>query len=144
MRLVDAGTGDEVPVGCRRGAGVRVRVVMSRSGPQSFDTMRVLLTADLVRRVLEQLHGLQVFVTLPGLDQRDQATRRHLDSQFSRLWIATPEPETTAPTRAVKVSVSEAGPPPTSPRVRAYPSDRSSCHHGRWRPRLIHSLSGSP
>jgi hypothetical protein len=109
VRLVDAGTGDEVAVGCRRGVGVRVRVVMSRSGPQSLDTMRVLLTADLVRRVLEQLHGLQVFVTLPGLDQCDHATRRHLDSHFSRLWIATPEPETMAPTRAVEVSVSGAG-----------------------------------
>jgi hypothetical protein len=86
VRLVDAGTGDEVAVGCRSGAGVRVRVVMSGSGPQSLDTVRVLLTGDLVRRVWG-VARVQVFITVPGLDRCDPDTRRHLDSQLSRFWV---------------------------------------------------------
>jgi hypothetical protein len=103
MRLVDSHTGNAARVGDR--SGLVVRVVAS-SSPESLTTVRVLLTADLVRRVLEELHGIQVFVTMAA---PDGATPQVLTDQLGRFWIATPTPDTAAPTRAAEIYVTDGG-----------------------------------
>ncbi|QRP42933.1 hypothetical protein [Amycolatopsis sp. FDAARGOS 1241] len=107
MQLVDAPTGRAVVIGRRSGGVVRVRAVVS-GRPDSLDTARVLLTGDLLRRVLEELHGMQVFVTLAGLDRADPDMSAALARQLGRFWIAAPTPDDAAPARALEICVTGA------------------------------------
>jgi hypothetical protein len=93
LQLNDSRTGTDVTVR-RSAAAIRIAVTgPPHDHPAGLSELRVCLTADLIRRILEDLHGVQVFVavardypsgTLPS--PTDDTLHRDLEE----LWIQPP------------------------------------------------------
>lgn len=92
LRLTDSRTGGEVvfdrPVGGFVSIEVRVRSVERTSPIQ----LRALILADVLRRILEDLHGLQVVTSIRSVTDSAGETGEWRDV-LSKLWIPVPPPD---------------------------------------------------
>ncbi|MBN9743291.1 hypothetical protein DMP23_19645 [Amycolatopsis sp. A1MSW2902] len=81
--------GDPVVFG--RPPGATVRMCVPAPDPAAPATLRAAVAADVVRRILEDRYGLQVFTTVvrPGVDAPSRE-RAVLDRVFRALWIPGP------------------------------------------------------
>lgn len=85
LTVTDDRTGVAVPVRARPSRLVRLTVVLpSGEHGMSWHAVRVLLVADLARRVLEGLHGSQVRTTVVG----SAAALASAAERLRELWIA--------------------------------------------------------
>lgn len=87
LAVDDAGTGRRVRVADGRPRMTRLCVPLrGEGGTLTGDELRALVTADLVRRVLEELHERQVMLAVAGSDIDRVALRR----QINPLWVQEP------------------------------------------------------
>jgi hypothetical protein len=80
---------------------------VARGGLDSLDTLRIVLTADLLRRVLEELHGLQAAFTLADPGCRDRDSGRAFARRLGRFWITTPSLDDAVPVGVPLIFVSD-------------------------------------
>lgn len=85
LRLVDALTGTTVPFERPRGSALWLCV--DPGFPVSPQALRTVVVADVLRRVLEELHDLQVLVTLI---QPADGGGRDLRAELDALWVRPP------------------------------------------------------
>lgn len=100
LRLFDACARRKVPFDPPRGSILRMWVSGSRL--QSPLGLRTLVMADVARRVLEELHAVQVFVTLVGVPH---AESREVARALSALWIPAAPMVESAPEAPVHLVV---------------------------------------
>jgi cysteinyl-tRNA synthetase len=112
LRLVDSNTDRTIRFERPRGAMVRMCVGGPPAGrATSPDDLRAALVADIVRRVLEDLHDYQVFLTVvcPPSDPADthDPGERDLNTNLGAVWIPPPADITeSAPEQQVHLVVS--------------------------------------
>lgn len=87
LTVIDDRSGAAVRVGERPSRLVRLAVVLPPGDAVSWHAVRVLLVADLARRVLEGLHGRQVRTTVVG----SAAALAPAGERLRALWIVPPD-----------------------------------------------------
>ncbi|MGI8306326.1 hypothetical protein [Saccharopolyspora hattusasensis] len=85
LRILDSGTRSEVIVRRPPGGLFRMCLRLPEHSPAGADGLRVLLVADAIRRVLEEIYGIQV-QTAAAIGTASNGWERALDA----LWIPPP------------------------------------------------------
>lgn len=85
LRILDSGTRSEVIVRRPPGGLFRMCLRLPERNPCGADGLRVLLVADAIRRVLEEIYGIQV-QTAAAIEPSSSGWERALDA----LWIPPP------------------------------------------------------